>query len=96
MQYLSQFIKVYIKGCRSKLHIKDYRPISLTNVFCNTIERIIHSKIMSHTESEALFLLVRLALDLGYNITQLTNAQTHIIDCVNQRYCVDGVLLDLI
>ena len=42
------------EGKGSMLEVKNYRPISLTNVYCKTFERLVRSKIMSYLESENL------------------------------------------
>ena len=36
------------KGKCSMLEVKNYRPISFTNVYCETFERLVRSKIMSY------------------------------------------------
>ena len=43
-----------IKGKGSMLEVKNHRPISLANVYCKTLERLVRSKIMSYLESESL------------------------------------------
>ena len=73
-------IPIY-KGKCSKLDVKNYRPISLTNVFCKTLERMIRGKIMNYMESETLFSPSQAGFRLGLSTpTQLTSAKAHIID----------------
>ena len=36
------------------LEVKKYRPISLINFYCKTLERLVRSKIMAYLESENL------------------------------------------
>ena len=57
---------------------------------------MIRGKITNHMESEALFSPSQAGFRPGLStLTQLTNALAHIIESINQRYCVDGVYTDL-
>ena len=78
------------------LKVKNYRPISLTNVYCKTSERLVRSKIMSYLESENLLSLCQSGFKSGLStLTQLINAQALIVDNINQLKCVNGVYTDL-
>ena len=78
------------------LEVKNYRPISLTNVYCKTLERLVRSKIMSYLESENLLSLCQSGFKSGLStLTQLINAQALIVDNINQLKCVNGVYTDL-
>ena len=71
-----KIVPIY-KGKGSTLEVNNYRPISLTNVFCKTLERLIRCSIVSHLEFEKLLLLVNQVLDLVYQ--PLRNS--HMINC---------------
>ena len=78
------------KGKGSRLEVKNYRPISLTNAYCKTLERLVRSKIMSYSESENLLFTCQSGFRSGLStLTQLINAQVLIIDIINQLKCVD-------
>ena len=63
------------KGKRSVLDIINYRPISLTNVFCQILERLIRGKIMLHLESNNLLSTAQSGFRKKHSaLTQLTNA----------------------
>ena len=84
------------KGKGSVLDITNYRPISLTNVFCKTLERLIRGKIMSHLESNNLLSTAQSGFRTKHSaLTQLTNAQAFISNNLNKLNCVDGVYTDL-
>ena len=50
----AKIVPIY-KGKGSTLKVNNYHPISLTNVFCKTLERHIRGSIVSHLEFEKLF-----------------------------------------
>ena len=78
------------------LEIKNYRPISLTNVNCKTLKRLVRNKIMSYLESENLLSTCQFGFRFGLStLTQLINAQALIVDNINQLKYVDGVYTDL-
>jgi hypothetical protein len=84
------------KGKGSRLDVKNYRPISLTNVFCKTLEKLIRSKILIHLESNNLLSPCQSGFRAGLStLTQLTSVQAFIVDNINQLRCVDGVYTDL-
>ena len=84
-----------VKGKGSMLEVKNYRQISLTNVYCETLERLVCSKIMSYLQSENLLSTCQSGFRSGLStLTQLINAQV-LIDDMNQLKCVDGVYTDL-
>ena len=45
-------IPIHKKG--SKTNRKNYRPVSLTSLICKTMEHILSSQIMRHTESQGI------------------------------------------
>ena len=49
----ANIVPIY-KGKGSTLEVYIYRPISLTNVFCEILERLICGSIVSYLESEKL------------------------------------------
>ena len=85
--------------CKSKgstIEINNYRAISLTNVFCKTLERLICGSIVSHLEFEKLLSLCQSGFRPGLStLTQLTHAQLLINDNINQLRCTDGIYTDL-
>jgi hypothetical protein len=92
---VAKVIPIY-KGKGSALDVKNYRPISLTNVFCKTLERLIRGKIVSFLQSENLLSPCQSGFRAGLStLTQLSSAQDFIIDNLNQLRCVDGIYTDL-
>ena len=88
-------IPVY-KGKGSTLEVNNYRPISLTNVFCKSLERLIRSSIITHLEPYKLLSNCQFGFRSGLStLTQLTQGQIFINDHINQLRCVDGVYTDL-
>ena len=78
------------------LEVKNYRPISLTNIYRKTLERLVRSKIMSYLGLENLLSACQFGFRSGLStLTQLINAQALIVDNINQLKCVDGVYTDL-
>ena len=72
------------KGKGSMLEVKNYRLISLTNVNCKTLERLVRNKIMSYLESENLLSTCQSGFRSGLStLTQLINAQAPIVDNIN-------------
>ena len=91
----ANIVPIY-KGKGSTLEVNNYRPISLTNVFCKTLERLIHGSIVSHLEFENLLSPCQSGFRPGLStLMQLTHAQLLINDNINQLCCVDGVYTDL-
>ena len=84
------------KGKGSMLEVKNYRPISLINVYCKALERLVRNKIMSYLESENLLSTCQSSFRSGLStLTQQINAQALIVDNINQLKCVDGVYSEL-
>jgi hypothetical protein len=59
---LANVVPIY-RGEGSKLDITNYRPISLTNVFCKLMEKLVCKRIDTHLKSNALISRHSLALD---------------------------------
>ena len=84
------------KGKGSALDVKNYRPISLTNVFCKTLEKLIRNRIIEYLENNHLLSPCQSGFRAGSStLTQLTKAQSFIVDSINQLRCVDGIYTDL-
>ena len=84
------------KGKGSSLDTKNYRPISLTNVYCKTLEKLLREKLLSYLESENLLSSAQSGFRPGLStLTQLTSAQSFINNNINELRCVDGVYTDL-
>ena len=82
------------KGKGSMLEVTNYRPISLTNVYCKILGRLVRNKIMSYLESENLLSTCQSGFRTGLStLTQLINVQALIVDNINQLKCVDGVYM---
>ena len=91
----AKIVPIY-KGKGSTLEVNNYRPISLTNVFYKTLERLIRGSIVSHPEFEKLLSSCQLGFRPGIStLTQLTHTQLLINDYINQLHWVDGVYIDL-
>ena len=70
----ANIVPIY-KGKGSTLEVNNYRPISLTNVFCKTLERLIRGSIVSHLEFEKLLSLCQSGFRPGLStLTQFTHA----------------------
>ena len=50
---LANVVPIY-KGKGSKLDVSNYRPISLTNVFCKLMEKLVRKSIVEHLEANNL------------------------------------------
>ena len=88
-------IPIY-KGKGSLLDVKNYRPISLTNVYCNALEKLIRDRILLHLDSENLLSPAQSGFRFAHStLTQLTHAQSFINNNINNLLCVDGVYTDL-
>ena len=84
------------KGKGSSLDTKNYRPISLTNVYYKTLEKLLREKLLSYLESENLLSSAQSGFRPGLStLTQLTSAQSFINNNINELRCVDGVYTDL-
>ena len=59
---LANIIPIY-KGIGSCVNVKNYRPISLTSVFCKTMEKLLKNIIVDFLDNNNLFHLVN--QDLG-------------------------------
>ena len=63
------------KGKGSALDVKNYRPISLTNVFCKTLEKLIRNRIIEYLENNHLLSPCQSGFRAGSStLTQLTKA----------------------
>ncbi len=92
---VANIIPIY-KGKGSLLDPKNYRPISLTNVFCKALERIIREKLVNHLESENLISSCQSGFRANHStLTQLTQAQSFLTNQINQLSCVDAIYTDL-
>ena len=91
MESCYNIVPIY-KGKGSTLEGNNYRPISLTNFFYKTFERLIRGSILSRLESEKLLSPFQSGFRPDQStLTQLTYAQLLINDNINQFRCVDGV-----
>jgi hypothetical protein len=92
---LANVVPIY-KGKGSKLDVTNYRPISLTNVFCKLMESLIRKKVVDFldtnnliSESQSGFRSCRSTL------SQLLLSKSLLVDAINDRACIDGVYTDL-
>jgi hypothetical protein len=82
------------KGCRLDIH--NYRPISLTNVFCKAMEKLIRNKVTKFLEDVELISPQQSGFRCGHStLSQLILTQAHIVNDFNNRIGTDAVYTDL-
>ena len=84
------------KGKGSKLQVDNYRPISLSNVYCKLMESLISNKIVDYLNSNNLISQSQWGFRPGRStMSQLVLAKSKLVDCFNDRACTDAVYTDL-
>jgi hypothetical protein len=92
---LANVIPIY-KGKGSRLDVENYRPISLTNVFCKLMEKLISKKIINFLDTNNLLSSAQSGFRSSRStLSQLLLAQAQLVDCINKRTCVDSVYTDM-
>jgi hypothetical protein len=92
---LANVIPVY-KGKGSKLDVSNYRPISLTNVYCKLMETLVRNRIVKHLEANDLISASQSGFRSGRStLSQLLLSHFKLVDSVNSRSCIDGIFTDL-
>ena len=92
---LANVVPIY-KGKGSKLDVSNYRPISLTNVFCKLMEKLVHKSIVEHLETNNLISASQSGFRSGrFTLSQLLLSQCKLVDGFNNRSSIDGVYSDL-
>ena len=92
---LAHIVPIY-KGKGSKLNVVNYRPISLTNVFCKLMETLIRTKIVKFLDANNLISPYQSGFRHGRsNLSQLLLASNALVKCVDDRARVDSVYTDL-
>jgi hypothetical protein len=92
---LANVIPIY-KGKGSRLDVENYRPISLTNVFCKLMEKLISKKIINFLDTNNLLSPAQSGFRSSRStLSQLLLAQAQLVDCINKRTCVDSVYTDM-
>jgi exonuclease III len=92
---LANVVPIY-KGKGSKLDVTNYRPISLTNVFCKLMEKLVRKRIVKYLDTNELISVSQSGFRSGRStLSQLLLSHFKLIDGVNNRSCIDGVYTDL-
>ena len=85
-----------LKGKGSKTEVENYRPISLTNVFCELMETVVCTKILDYLDANNLLSYSQWGFRPGRStLSQLLLAQSNLVECFNERACMDAVYTDL-
>jgi len=72
---LANVVPIY-KGKGSKLDVSNYRPISLTNVFCKLMEKIVRKRIVDYLNANELISAAQSGFRSGYStLSQLLLSQ---------------------
>ena len=88
---LANVVPIY-KGTGSKLDVSNYRPISLTNVFCKLMEKLVRKSIVEHLEANNLISASQSDFRSGRStLPQLLQSQCKLVDGFNNRSSIDGV-----
>ncbi len=84
------------KGKGSKLSTDNYRPISLTNVFCKLMESLVRAKVISFLDCNNLISPFQWGFRSGRStLSQLLLSKSKLVDCFNDRACADAVFTDM-
>jgi hypothetical protein len=84
------------KGKGSKLSAENYRPISLTNIFCKLMESLIRKKVLDFLDENSLISPSQSGFRPSRStLSQLLLAKSSLVDCINDRACIDGIFTDL-
>ena len=91
---MSVVIPVY-KGKGSKNNPQNYRPISLTSVFCKVMERIIKKTLVNYIRSNGLLRSSQHGfVEKRSCLTNLLSFLEHITSAIDSKLCVDVAYLD--
>ena len=92
---LANVVTIY-KGKGTKSDVSNYRPISLPNVVCKLMEKLVRKSIVEHlgandfiSASQSSFRSSRFIL------SPLLLSQFKLVDNINNRSCFDGIYIDL-
>ena len=92
---LANIIPIY-KGKGSRVDVKNYRPISLTSVFCKAMEKLLKNIIIDFLDNNNLISSCQSGFRSGRStLSQLILTQAHIIKDANNRVGTDAVYTDL-
>ena len=92
---LAYIIPVF-KGIRTRTDVKSYRPISLTSVFCKSMEKLLKIEIVELLDNNNLMSCHQSGFRSGRStLTQLILTQALITNDVNNRLCTDTIYTDL-
>ena len=91
----ANIIPIY-KGKGSKMDVANYRPISLTNVFCKNIEKLVCDKLLMFLDQNNLFSTAQAGFRPGHStLSQLPRNKSLLLDSFNNRQCTDAVYTDM-
>ncbi len=92
---IANVVPIY-KGKGSKLDVTNYRPISLTNVFCKLMEKLVRKKVVDYLDTNALISPFQSGFRSGHStLSQLLLAHSKYVESFNNRACIDAVYTDL-
>ena len=92
---LANIIPIY-KGRGSRVDVKNYRPISLTSVFCKAMEKLLKNIIIDFLDNNNLISSCQSGFrSVRSTLSQLILTQAHIIKDANNRVGTDAVYTDL-
>ena len=79
-----------------KLDVSNYRPISLTNVFCKLMEKLVRKRIVEHLKANILIFAFQSGFCSGFStLSQPLLSQFNLVDSIYSRSCIDSIYTDL-
>ena len=95
MWKLANVVLIY-KGKGSKTKVENYRLISSTNICCKLMETLVRNKIPDYLDANNLLFHSQWGFRPSRsNLPQLLLARSNLIECFNERACMDAVNTDL-